>query len=389
MKPDFRRLMGEATRRTRDGDLAGATETLRRALGGKGTDGRRTGARERRGAAGDGDRGDARDAAAPRSRPGSGSRVIDGEWREVNERAAGTVLRGRHRGRAGALDYRLYLPPRANAVAAPALVVMLHGCTQDAEDFALGTRMDRVAGEHGALVLYPEQSPRANPQRCWNWFKHVHQRRGRGEPGAIEETVRATLGEHAVDPARVFVAGLSAGGAMAANLGALCPDLFAAVGVHSGLAPGAARDLPGALAAMRGGGPGPASATIPGAFAAAGAPPTIVFHGDADPTVHPDNGERVLEACLSGAADGRATVRPRVEREDARDGDPGWTRRVHRDADGRLLAEHWRVHGAAHVWSGGDRRGSHASGRGPDASRAMLRFFLEVADGRRRSDVDR
>ena len=265
---------------------------------------------------------------------------------------------------------------------------MLHGCTQDADDFAVGTGMDRLAREHGFLALYPEQSGRANPQRCWNWFKDTHQRRGQGEPALIEGTIRDVVAAHAVDADRVFVAGLSAGGAMAAILGDVCPDLFRAVGVHSGLAAGAARDMPGALAAMRGGQGVGAPGRTPGVAAdlssgdAERRPPTIVFHGDADHTVHPDNGERVVAASVEAArrASGAAAT---LERRRGRDGGRDWTRDVHVGASGDVVAEHWRVHGAAHAWSGGDARGSWTDARGPDASAEMVRFFLATGARRR------
>ena len=190
-------------------------------------------------------------------------------------------LGGAHR------DYKLYIPPGTGREPLP-LVVMLHGCTQDPDDFAAGTAMNEVAQARGFYVLYPAQSRQANPHGCWNWFQHDHQQRDRGEPALLAGMTRQTMEQHAIDPRRVYVAGLSAGGAMAAILGAAYPDLYAAVGVHSGLAAGAATGLAAALAAMRGGAAG------------SGGPhrvPTIVFHGDADSTVHPANGDEVMAAC--------------------------------------------------------------------------------------------
>lgn len=410
MDTNFKRLLADATRLTRAGDLGAATEAIRRALGGKEPAAPEPDSRHDAGAA------PVDPGATPA--PVVDPTVIDGEWRRTDEAvsadaarpggtervgtngsarservsdapasdAVGVVSRARHEGRAGGLDYRLFVPPLAAGAAPPPLVVMLHGCTQDAEDFAVGTRMDALALEHGFLALYPEQSGRANPQRCWNWFKHVHQRRGRGEPGLIEETVRAITAAHGVNPDRVFVAGLSAGGAMAAILGSVCPGLFAAIGVHSGLAAGAAHDLPGALAAMRGA-PGMPAGSLPTGRRADATiaaptgrlPPTIVFHGDADHTVHQDNGERVIEACLASVP-GAASVAPVIERNAGAGMERGWSRRVHRDAAGKLVAEHWLVHGAGHAWSGGDRRGSYADVTGPDASAEMARFFLAASD---------
>jgi len=261
---------------------------------------------------------------------------------------------------AGARDYKLFVPPGAGARALP-LVVMLHGCTQSPEDFAAGTAMNDAALEHGFFVLYPAQSQRANPQRCWNWFKHNHQARGRGEPEILAGMTRDVMARHAIDPARVHVAGLSAGGAMAAILGDAYPDLFAAVGVHSGLATGIAKDLPSALGAMKGAGARPNGA--------ASGVPTIVFHGDADTTVHPGNGEHVVTASAGGA-------QGEVETGTS-PGGRGYTRRVHRLAGGEVVAEHWVVHGAQHAWSGGSATGSYTDPRGPDATGEMIRFFME------------
>ncbi len=232
-----------------------------------------------------------------------------------------------HQGAAGALDYRLYVPSRSNAEAMP-LVVMLHGCTQSPEDFAAGTRMNDLAEEQGFLVVYPRQTQSANAQKCWNWFDAAGQLRDRGEPALIAGLTRDVMRDFSVDPSRVYVAGLSAGGAAAAILAQCYPDLFAAAGVHSGLAAGAARDMPGAFAAMRGG----------GRAAAGRAVPTIVFHGDADRTVHPSNGEQVIAQARGGAALSAAVTQGRSP------GGLGFTRRVESDAAGRPMAEHWLLH---------------------------------------------
>nr|WP_255662820.1 PHB depolymerase family esterase [Acidovorax sp. D4N7] len=271
-----------------------------------------------------------------------------------------------HRGRT--LDYRLYVPPRAGAAARP-MVVMLHGCTQDAADFAAGTRMNAQARALGAVVLYPEQSQRANPRKCWNWFHPQHQQRGRGEPAVLAALTLAMAAEHRVDFARIYVAGLSAGGAMADILGATYPDIFAAVGVHSGLPRGSANDVMSALAAMRSGAPGAWGATTPVA-----APPTIVFHGDADSTVHISNGAAIIDAALRARSLAGSGVQPLEGRTDR---GRRYSHSVYRDADGRTLAEYWQLHGAGHAWSGGDMDASYTDADGVDATAQMLRFFLE------------
>ena len=272
-------------------------------------------------------------------------------------------------GAAGARDYKVYVPKRADRRAVP-LVVMLHGCTQNPDDFAVGTGMNRLADELGFIVAYPQQPASANPSACWNWFDLAHQRRDQGEPAIIAGITRAVMTEFAVDPARVYVAGLSAGGAMAAILSAAYPELYAAAGIHSGLPHAAAADLPSAFAAMRGG-PGPSGAKRPRVKGAGGRVRTIVFHGASDRTVDPSNADAIL-------ADARAGVAGPVHetREAGTAGGLAYARTLVSDAHGSPHAEYWAVDGLGHAWSGGSPDGSFTDRRGPDASREMLRFFL-------------
>jgi poly(hydroxyalkanoate) depolymerase family esterase len=264
---------------------------------------------------------------------------------------------------AGTRSYKVYVPSSVGsgrtAKALP-LVVMLHGCTQDPDDFASGTQMNALAEESGAIVVYPAQSQQANPSRCWNWFKAMDQQRDMGEPSIIAGITRQVCDDFAVDRKRIYVAGLSAGGAMAAIMGKLYPDLYAAVGVHSGLPFAAAHDLPSALAAMQGsmGKARPAGNTLP----------VIVFHGDRDTTVHPANGDAVIAQRGDWPHDAVIVEPGRVPDGHA------YTRTVHQ-RDGAPNAEQWLIHGAGHAWSGGSAHGSYTDGKGPDASREMLRFF--------------
>ncbi len=250
--------------------------------------------------------------------------------------------------------YKLFVPADFAGERLP-LIVMLHGCTQDPDDFARGTRMNALAQEIGALVLYPTQAQRSNSARCWNWFQPGDQQRDAGEPALLAAMTRHVMATHQVDPHRVHVAGLSAGGAMAAILGREYPEIYASIGVHSGLPPGAAHDVQSAFATMK--------------KASHGNPqtpktPVIVFHGDRDRTVDPRNGANVL---------GASGTRTQASGESGR----RYTRTVVKDVDDKVRAEHWLVHGAGHAWSGGSSTGSYADALGPDASREMLRFFHE------------
>jgi poly(hydroxyalkanoate) depolymerase family esterase len=279
--------------------------------------------------------------------------------------AGARFIEGRYSSPAGSRAYRLFIPSRYQERPLP-LVVMLHGCTQSPDDFAAGTRMNLIAEEQNCFVVYPAQPSQANQAKCWNWFRTGDQQRDRGEPSLIAGITRQIMDDYLVDRKRVYVGGLSAGAAAAAIMGATYDDLYAAIGIHSGLACGVATDLPSALVAMRQGGSD--HKVIAGGRTPV---PTIVFHGDRDTTVHPNNGDQILARSVRTIGTQRKVHRGQVP------GGHAYTRTVLSDESGRGMLEHWNIHGAGHAWSGGSPAGSYTDPRGPDATREMLRFFLE------------
>ena len=424
-------LMREATQLTRAGRVGEATETIQRALGGMAPVGplRRysanaTGTVTRRASATrttplqladtrarkvpELDTAHAHAAGSqpapgcdrlqgpPAFRSWSARRPMRDESPRIDEEDSGEFTSGMHTHGATTRAYKLFVPP-GDVGPQPALIVMLHGCTQNPDDFAAGTGMNERARQGGFFVLYPAQSQDANASRCWNWFEHSHQRRGRGEAGLIAAMTQAIVNAYGIDPRRVFIAGLSAGGAMAAVVATAYPEIFAAVGVHSGLPPGAAANLPQALAAMRGDSVAPAArvanvtrlGTTPGGSARVHIPvPTIVFHGDEDRTVHPRNAEGVVEAMLCGSAaatrlgSDRPVSNASVEHGMSAHG-RRYTRTIYVSDDGQVVAERWLIHGAGHAWAGGRAEGSYTDAQGPDATSEMLRFFLSHSRSRR------
>lgn len=261
----------------------------------------------------------------------------------------------------GTRRYRVYVPSAWDGRRRLPLVIMLHGCTQNPEDFATGSTMNEAAEREGVVVVYPEQPARANSRTCWNWFDSAHQAAGKGEPAIIAAVTRAVLANWNADPQRVYVAGLSAGGAMAAIMGVAYPRLYAGVGIHSGVPFAAATSVAHALPAMHGKPAGPL--VVPFAPGAA-RPALIVLHGDSDGVVSPLNAELIAEQWrASGSA---------AARDSGTTAGHAWSR--WRDRPARV--ELWRIGGLGHAWSGGNPAGTFADANGPRAADVMLRFFL-------------
>jgi poly(hydroxyalkanoate) depolymerase family esterase len=277
---------------------------------------------------------------------------------------------GSYSNTAGTRIYKLYVPRSYTGQAVP-LIIMLHGCTQNAVDFAAGTRMNMFAEGKTFLVAYPEQVSSANNSKCWNWFQPADQQRSIGEPSLIAGITQQIMNSYHVDTNRVYVAGMSAGGAMAVIMAVTYPDLYAAVGVHSGIAYRAAHDVRSGFAAMRRGSSKSAQQLNP-------AIPLIVFHGDRDSTVSPVNADHLLDQWLQATSHepGRSAHSTKVVRGQVTNG-RAYTRSIYHDTSGHAIAEKWLVHQAGHVWSGGSTDGSFTDPKGPDASTELLRFFAE------------
>jgi poly(hydroxyalkanoate) depolymerase family esterase len=396
MSPDPKITMAEALRLTRAGQLPEATAVLQRGLASAGTaapgastvappsgdlsgfrspvpNGRSKGWPEAPHPPADSARPDPveelqatrpglTDLVSPARRP-RGARPSSAGATAKAAAAGGEIRHLTHTDRAGTRSYDLYIPTSYAGEPVP-LVVMLHGGKQNASDFAAGTRMNEFAEQHTFLVAYPEQSRAANNAGYWNWFSASDQQANAGEPAIIAGITREVMRDLVVDPSRVYVAGLSAGGAMAAVMAATYPDLYAAVGVHSGIAYGAAHDLASALAAMRTGGtPAPTSAM-----------PLIVIHGDRDTIVAPVNAHKLIASRLAGG-DITGQDAPITTHGDS--GGRSYTRTVHRNLEAIAVAESLIVHGGGHAWFGGSSIGSYTDAHGPNSSAEMIRFFLQ------------
>ncbi len=348
--------MLEAARLTRDGKLKEATALIQRTLAAHSSPVSTTNT-----------------ANMPAITPSKANQPIEAEFRVLDDSPAphkskqGQFIEKSYSNPAGTRPYKLYIPSGYTGQAVP-LVVMLHGCSQNATNFSIGTRMNTLAEEATFLVAYPEQGSAANSTKCWNWYQKANQQRDKGEPSLIAGITEQVMRDYQIDTRRIYIAGLSSGGAMAAIMAATYPHLYAAVCVHSGLAYSAAHDLPSAFAAMNQGASQPAKQLTK-------AIPLIIFHGDRDTTVAPSNADTLLNQWLQATSRTQgAALAATVERAHAKNG-YAYTRSLYRNRREQVLIEQWLVHQAGHAWFGGNPQGSYTDMRGPDASSEMLRFF--------------
>lgn len=304
----------------------------------------------------------------------------------------GSFVRGSFANEHGEREYRLYVPDGLDDGGPAPLIVMLHGCGQDAGDFAASTRMNALAERDAFLVLYPEQDTGANRTGCWNWFEPSDQKREMGEPSIIAGATGEVMDAHDIDPGRVYIAGMSAGGAMSTVVAAAYPDLYAAVGVHSGLEYGAARGALAAVASQISGGPDPDRqgrlASESSRPAEARVVPAIFFHGEEDRVVGVVNGDQALSQWAQtndyvddGTDDDGIDDEPEEVLPGRAPGGYEYVRYVYEGSGGKELMEKWIVEDLGHDWSGGDAEGSSTDPGGPDASEEMIRFFRQHPKG--------
>ncbi|HEX4205421.1 MAG TPA: PHB depolymerase family esterase [Ktedonobacteraceae bacterium] len=308
--------------------------------------------------------------------------------------SSGTFQQYTYNGSAGSRPYYVYTPANYQVGTTVPMIVMLHGCTQNPTDFAAGTQMNALADQKQFIVVYPQQTSSYNSSDCWNWFQTADQARGSGEPAiiaGIAQTVEQTSSQWTINPKQVYVAGMSAGAAMSVIMGATYPDIFAAIGVESGLEYQAATSLTAASTAQMQGGPNPAQqgqAAYNAMGSAARVVPTIVFHGTSDYTVYPVNGDQVVQQWMQtdhlasnntyNASFGSPTSTTNGQ---APNGGRTYTVQTWSDNNGNEIQEYWKVNGMGHAWSGGSSSGSYTDPQGPSATQAMYNFFMNHSQG--------
>ncbi|MDO8502525.1 MAG: PHB depolymerase family esterase [Gemmatimonadaceae bacterium] len=275
----------------------------------------------------------------------------------------------------GPRRFKLYVPSRYESGRPAPLLVVLHGCTQDPDDVARGTRFNALAEEANMLVAYPEQPQKANGLKCWNWFDPAHQKRNQGEPALIAAITQRVIGDYTVDARRVYIAGLSAGGAMALTTAYAYPEIFAAVAIHSGIAYGTVSSPAEAIKAMGAGAADPAglAAAVVKGMGSTRYFPAIVFQGASDRSVNVVNASQIVEQLTQSFAPRPLEKLSEVSGET--EGGYHFTKQVY--GNGCLVVEKWVVSELGHAWSGGSKDGTYTDPKGPDASREMLRFLME------------
>ncbi len=290
--------------------------------------------------------------------------AVQGEftWREIDTAS-------------GPRRFKVYLPAKYDKSRPAPLIVVLHGCTQDPEDVARGTQFNRLADEKGMVVVYPEQNVKANGLKCWNWFDSAQQRRDQGEPALIAQIAQRVMNDHSIDSRRVYIAGLSAGGAMALTVAYAYPEVFAAAAIHSGIAFGSATSIANALKAM--GGAGADVATLPSAVTTAMGSrrhfPAIVFQGAADKSVNVVNAGQIVSQLSEMYSPGG--LKKLSEKKGKTTGGYHFTTTTY--GRNKPVIEKWVVDELGHAWSGGSKDGTYTDPSGPDAGREIVRFFLE------------
>ncbi|KEO82251.1 PHB depolymerase family esterase [Tumebacillus flagellatus] len=321
--------------------------------------------------------------------------VVPGLTVQKAAAAAGVWEQFTYSGSAGSRPYFVYTPANYSTATAVPLIVMLHGCTQTPADFAAGTQMNALADTNQFVVVYPQQTSTYNQNQCWNWYDPSHQSRGGGEPAIIAEITKTVMNNSSkwkIDPSRIYVTGLSAGAAMSAIMGATYPDLYAAIGVHSGLEYKSATNQTDAFTAMRQGGPNPTTqgkAAYNAAGSAARVVPTIIFQGTSDYTVYPVNGDQVIQQFMetdrlaSNNAYNASFNSPSKTTTGTVSGTSGksYTTLQWNDNNGNVVEEYWKVNSMGHAWSGGSTNGSYTDNTGPNASQAMYTFFMNHPQG--------
>ena len=281
---------------------------------------------------------------------------------------------------AGERQYWLYVPASYNASKPAALIVMLHGCTQDGPDAARGTRLNEWAERDGFIVAYPQQSAAIQVQKCWSWFNPQHQSRGAGEPSIIAGITREVISKYNVDTSRVFIAGVSAGAAMAGLVAAAYPEMYAAAALHSGPEFRAASNVGEALQVMKKGGPDPMQQGLLAYQAMnqrAQIMPVILFQGAKDAVVMPVNGEqatRQWQTTNDHADDGNQNNSLKIE--SGRGEGFSFTRASQKN--GRVIIEYFLIDALGHAWSGGSSAGTYTDPKTLDATAEMIRFFNNV-----------